>query len=147
MRKKQHYDEKQLQDRGKIYQISFFIAIMVFVAMYLVTGAAEIAVSEYTRLMVCLWVPVSVCIILMIAKNAYEGVGSTAGRVAAPVLGAAGIYQLVVNMIEMVQNRTGFWSDHMINDYVGSMLMGLCMVCVCAAYWIQYYRNKKKFAE
>lgn len=147
MKKGQYYDEKQLQDRGKVYQISFFVAILVFFALYLITGIAEISISELSRILIGMWVPITVCLILMISKNAYEGVGSKVGGITTSVLGAGGIYSIVTTVIKMMREHTGFWSDSMINDYVGWFVMGSCMIAVCAAYWIRYGINKKKFEE
>lgn len=143
----QVYDEKQLQDRGKVYQYSFFAALLTVAAAYFVTQALEVQINAYALFLFCMWIPLTTCLILLIWKNAYEGVGSTAGRTATAVLGAAGIFLVAYCVYEMIWQGERVFRDGMITRQAGPLFMGGCMMLVCAVYWIKQLHDRNRFPE
>lgn len=147
MKGSQVYDEKQLQDRGKVYQISFVAALLSIACAFFVTQVLELKISGYALFLFCMWIPVVVCLILLIWKNAYEGVDSKAGRITISVVGAGGVMLVVSSLWELCSGQDALFRDGVLEDRTGTLFAGVCMVIVCCVYWLKQYVNKKNIVE
>ena len=147
MRSSKVYDEKQLQDRGKVYQISFVTALLTIACAFFVTDVLEWNISSYALFLFCMWIPVAVCLILLIWKNAYEGVGSNAGRITLSVVGAGSVLMVVTSLWLLCSGEDALFRDGMLTDRAGTFFAGICMVIICCAYWLKQLYDRKRFTE
>lgn len=147
MRKNKQFDEKQLYDRGKCFQASFFIALACTIISYIVTDLLEIKVSGYLPFIFCIWIPISVCTILLIVKNAYDGVNSDFGKIVSIILFICGIMIIISRVIIIIIDNGNFIDVEEVESFIASMIQAVCMVTIAVVYFIKKYRNKKSFDE
>lgn len=141
------FDEKQLIDRGKAFQYGFLTAIAAIILNYFLNDMIEIKISPSTSFMFTLWVPLTICSIALIIKDAYDGVNSTMGMVGVSVFGFGGCFILVCSIIFLVTGKEVLIDNGMVTESVGHILNGVCMMTIGIVYWVKQYLNKKKFSE
>lgn len=148
MRKNEQFDEKQLYDRGKCFQISFVAALICIVISFFITGLLEVNVSSFAIFDFSFWVPFTVCIVSLIIKDAYDGVNSNSGKFLATLWGICGIVILLVEATDIIilisKARIG---DIEIDQTIGEMIQALCMIVIGVVYYIKQYINKKSLDE
>lgn len=142
MRRSQVYDERQILERGKAYRYGFFAALLIFVLNYLLQECAWVKIDGYTVMISGIWMPLAVCLITLIVKDAYDYVDSTAGRSATAVFGMVGLGVLVYTILEVCLWGEGFYQDGVVTNQVGFLVMGFCMVLVCIVYWVKRYVSR-----
>lgn len=147
MRDKDYYDEKQLYDRGKCFQIGFFTALICVWITYFVTDLLEIKFSDYLNYVFCIWIPLSVYAISLIVKNAYDGVNSNAGKTVSIIFLICGILLLCFRIIMLVIDNGHFIDNEEIGSFIASMIQSVCMISMSVVYFIKQYRNKKALDE
>ena len=147
MRGEKRYDERQILARGKAYGYGFITAILTFVLIYVIQDAAGIGLDSVTVLDAGIWLPLTVCMLTMILKDAYDYVGSTYGRTALSLYGIAGVFLLGYSLYEVFFVGQSFYWDGMVTAQAGHLLMGCCMVFIGVVYWIKQFLNKKEEEE
>ncbi len=147
MNKNGDYDEKQLIDRGKAFQYGFFVAIFINLLSFFVQGVLEITMNTYGLFLINLWLPLTTCIIIMIIKEAYDGVNSTPGRVSLTVVGIAGLFLFLSSLKHLITGEEIFIENGVLTDLAGHILNGFCLILICLTYWIKNQNMKKKYEE
>ena len=74
MRNDNNHDERQIIERGKAFQIGFMTAIVLSLVTYLLTGLFDIRISAMTVFGIQTTMPIMICMMAMILKNAYDPV-------------------------------------------------------------------------
>lgn len=138
--KKTKFDEKQLLDRGKAYR-NGLIAAFISMIVYLLGEETVAAIDTYHCIMICIWITISVTLITMIVKNAYDGVTETPGIIIFAIFGICGI---IITVCITIMCATG--SETIFNK-ISQLFSGLCMIVTSIIYWIVFYRNSKKYKE
>lgn len=141
----QNYDEKQLADRGKAFQYGFIAAILTIMAVYFMTDILEVQISHTLAFLICMWVPLSVCTLALILKDAYEGVHSAFGQKISFIFGGAGLLVLIVSIVRMITGKEFIAHNGVVTDSIGHLFVGICMLVICIVYWIKQYQNRKKY--
>lgn len=142
-----NFDEKQLLDRGKAFQIGFITAIIMSVLFYFLQDGIGIEIAAFTSFAFSLWIPVTVCSIALIIKDAYDGVNSTTGRFGITVFGAGGSYILISSIIFLATGRETLLDGGVVTESIGHIINGICMITICAVYWVKQHLNKRKFID
>lgn len=141
----QNYDEKQLADRGKAFQYGFIAAILTIMAVYFITDIIEIQMNHTLAFLICMWVPLSVCTIALILKDAYDGVHSTVGQKMSFIFGAVGFLVLITTIVRMITGKESIVNNGVVTDSIGHLFVGICLLVICIVYRIKQYENRKKY--
>lgn len=142
-----YFDEKQLIDRGKSFKYGFITAIMTLLVEYFCTSALNIKIDPFAEFLVLIWIPITVCFISFIVKNAYEGVNSRTGRIVCIIMGCCGLYLVIATIVEVIIRVEHLVVNGEISASFGHLFSGICLVIICITYCIRQYRNKKELAE
>lgn len=131
MSNNQYYDERQLIERGKIMQESFFLlAILIIINAFLYGFNFIWADYVYSQMIVVL-ISVCYCTIRMIWKDAYNNVGSkfNVGLISSSLLG---LLLLWSNIKEMSRDNMGFlWRGKLTANGAGIIIgSGIMLICV-----------------
>ncbi len=145
--KKTNFDERQIIDRGKAFQIGFIVALVSIALVFLATDAFEFKIDTFTSFIVTIWTPMTACFIMLIAKDAYEGINQTGGRIIISVLGFCGVFMLISKIILLLTNRSYFIENGIITENIGHIFQGLCMTVIFIVYWVKQYINKKNYPD
>lgn len=147
MKSNNSYDEKQLIDRGKAFQYGFIAAIFTIGVMYFITEGIELEISSYASFLITLWLPLTVCFITLIIKNAYDGVNTTSGRSVLTLFGIAGLFLVSISVLHIATGAETLLYEGKVSDTFGHLFNGICMIIICLIYWIKQYHNSKKFKD
>lgn len=139
----QNYDEKQLADRGKAFQYGFIAAILTIMAVYFMIDIIQI--SSTFALLICMWVPLSVCTIALILKDAYDGVHSAVGQKISFIFGVAGLFFLIATIVRIITGEESVVCNGVVTDSIGHLFVGICLLVICIVYWVKQYQNRKKY--
>lgn len=142
-----NFDEKQLIDRGIAFKYGFLAALFAILLVYFLEDITKISISRYAALIITIWIPITVCTIALVLKDAYDGVNSASGRILATMFGVSGTFMLVLFTQEISVGRNMLIKDGMITNMGGYIFNGICMVTVSIVYWMKQYMNKKKYKE
>ncbi|HEX3037957.1 MAG TPA: hypothetical protein VHO94_03075 [Oscillospiraceae bacterium] len=142
MSSNQYYDERQLIERGKIMQQSFFLlVILIFINAFLY-GVAKIIWTDYFESqMIILLIPACYCTIRMIWKDAYNNIGSkfNIGPISSGILGLIIIWS---NSNQMSINNMGFLSKGQLTMNGASIILGSGLVLICIAHLVKILKDK-----
>ncbi len=145
---REKYDERQILEQGRAFRWGFFAALMTFVLFYILQECLGLHIDGYTVFISGIWMPLSVCLILQIVKDAYDYVDSAAGR---PIISAFGLVGLGVSGYTVLEailgNEPLLYRDGMVTESTGRLVMGCCMVLVALVYWGKQLYNQKHREE
>lgn len=141
--KTNQFDEKQIADRGKSFQYGFIASLATILGMYFLTAIVGLQIDIDSLFLITLWIPMTTCFISLILKNAYEGIGSTGGKVVATFLGIAGLILSASSLYLAFTGSEALWENGAVTHNAGRVLSSLCMVAICAVYWIKRYSDNK----
>lgn len=147
MKAKNEYDEKQLLDRGKAYECSFIFALLLNLLCFFISEVLDISISPYSLFRVNFWLPITVCIIIMILKDAYDGVSSKPGKLVLTLFGISGFLSVLLCIIDLITGKESFLSDGILSDFTVEFIKSLCILTIGLTYWIKQYAIRKKFVE
>lgn len=137
------YDEKQLYDRGKCFQISLIVALLCIFVSFFVTDVLGIKISSYTIFSFCLCVPMGVCVILFILKDAFDHVNDNTVKFFS-ILWCLFMFLLsCLNLFQIMFGGESLWLDISIAE----MIMCTFFFAIVAVYFIKKHLNNKKFKE
>ena len=142
-----NFDEKQIYDRGKAFQLGFIAALVTTVCLFIITDGLEIKIDSYAAFLFALWIPVTVCSIALIAKDAYDGVNSTKGRLVLGIYGIAGVMIIILTTAKLCTGAERIAENGCITSSAGHLVSGLCMVATAAVYWAKQYANAKEYTD
>lgn len=145
MRSKKCYDEKQAIDRMFAFQCAFFTSMLMLLFMYMFVSVFGIRVNAHVGFIICWWVPVFVCIIIMIVKDAFVCGHADRGKIILTIIGIAGLILFVSTAVKVISGKELMLENGSITSSFSYLLSGACMIILCIAYWIKQYINRKKF--
>lgn len=141
------FDEKQILDRGKCFQYAFFSGLITNTVLFFVYELLNIKFNAYFGYIAALWIPLTVCFISLIVKNAYDGVGTKTGRIAFAVFSAAGLFIEVSVLFHIISADVNSLANDDIYTYAAHILCGACMIIVAVVYFIKQWKNSKEFED
>lgn len=137
--KKTKFDEKQLLDRGKAYRNGLLAAFISMILYLILNEETADIIDTYHCIMICIWITLSVTLITMIVKNAYDGVTEKPGIIFFAVFGICGIIiTACVTIMSMISMET-------IYSKISQLFSGICMILTSIIYWIVFFLNSKKY--
>lgn len=144
---KDNYDEKQMQDRGKAFQAGFIAALVTTVALFFITDVVEIKIDSAALFSIQLWIPTTVCSVMAIVKDAYDGLNYSAGKRILTFLGVMGAVLLIMEAVFLFKGKESLIENGCITRALGDIVCGVCAVLLCVVYWVKRRRNRRDFAE
>lgn len=143
------FDEKQLIDRGKAYQTSFFVSLLTVFALFFVTDFLEVPIERRTLFMLALWIPITVCLVLLIFSDAYRGVHTPSWKssVLSLAMGLDGLVLITLTVIDMVGGGTGPIENGGLTNAAGYLVCGACLVVIGVTYWIKQHDSKRMLGD
>ena len=140
------FDEKQLIDRGKAYQTSFFVSVATLGTLFLVTDLLEVPITRIALFMLALWIPITVCLVQLIFSDAYRGVHTPSWKanVISLAMGLDGMALITLIVIDMVGGGTGPIENGGLTNATGYLVCGACLVVIGVTYWVKQHDNKRK---
>ena len=76
-----HYDERQMRERGRAFQYGFFTMVICF-AVYMILDVLELCLWETSvGCMICMCAGVTVVVVTCIVRDAYERLNTKPGSV------------------------------------------------------------------
>lgn len=147
MKSDRNYDERQLLYRGKAYQYGFFTALLMMLVAEFAVEVLEIKFETGVILGFCLLIPVAVCVMYMIVKNAYDEINESGGRYSTAFFLLAGLVMMVLTIVRILVGEWNIIRDGMITYTVVFLLAGLCWICIGATFLIKRYLEKRTDTE
>lgn len=141
------FDEKQILDRGKAFQIGFAAALLTICAMQFAVSVLGLRIDAEARFLITLQIPLNLCLMMLIVKDAYECVNVSAGRAVMSIYGAAGLFILISTLVYLMQGKLRFLRNGYLTETIGHICTGGCMLLTCAVYWLHRYQNGKMLPE
>lgn len=141
------FDERQIIERGKAFQIGFFTAIFASLAVFLMTSVFEIRMEAMTIFMLQTSVPVMVCMMALILKNAYDPVNKQSGRILCTIYSLVGLFLIIFTVARVVSGKDSFVTDGIITNECGYVILGFTMANIGIVHLIRQYLNKKQLTE
>lgn len=142
------YDERQLLSRGTAFQAGFIAALLTIGGIHFLEDFTRLRMSSYSMLLASLWIPMSVCMIVLIVKDAYDGVNRAPGRAVFTIIGLTGAALCLLSLYHLLTDGTQILVQNgEIRDDAGNLFTALCMITVSLIYWWKQYSNNKKFRE
>lgn len=142
-----NFDEKQIYDRGKAFQLGFIAALVTTACLFFITDVFEIKTDSYAAFMIAIWIPITACSIALIVKDAYDSVNSAKGRLLLGIYGIAGSAIIILTAFELLTGTEKMVENGCITGVAGHLVAGLCMIVTAAIYWAKQYANAKKFSD
>lgn len=140
------YDERQLLERGRGFQLAFAAVLLTLGLTALLETLTDLTFAPDERLLICLWVPSAVLYTYLIRKDAYLGLGE-AGSIygyLAQVIGLAGVVVLAIWLINWVGQGKAPLAN---GAQLSKLLSGLSMLYVGIAYLAHQQKNKRRAKE
>ena len=147
MKNKKGYDEKQVMDRRFAYQCAFFTSMLMLLFVYMLVSVFGIRINVHVGFIVCWWIPVFVCFIVMIVKDAFDCVHAGTGKIILTLIGCAGLILLVSTAVNVISGKEQVFENSGITNSFSYLLSGACMIIICIAYWTKQYVNRKKYRD
>jgi hypothetical protein len=147
MRNKNCYDEKQAMDRRFACQCAFFTSMLLLLFIYMLVSVFGIHINVHAAFIICWWIPVFVCFIIMIVKDAFDSVHTGKGKTVLTIIGFAGLILLITTAIDVIGGKEPVFENGGITNSFSYLLSGVCMVIICAVYWTRQYANRKKYRD
>jgi hypothetical protein len=147
MKNKNGYDEKQVMDRGFAFQCAFYTSMLMLLFVYMLVSVFGIRINAHVGFIICWWIPVFVCFIIMIVRDAFDCVHTGTGKKVLTIIGFAGLILLVTTAIDVIGGKEPMFENGGITSSFSYLLSGASMVIICAAYWTRQYANRKKYRD
>lgn len=147
MRNKCQFDEKQIFDRGRAFQAGFLAAIITTCATYFLTDVCGVSITSFSLFLISLWIPITVCFILLITKDAYEDVNSSIGKTILSIYGVAGLFILGSTLFSIFIGKEYFLKNGTFSDSLGHIVTAICMIITCVIYWVKRCINARKYRD
>ena len=147
MRNKDNYDERQIIERGKASQIGFMTAIVLSLVTFLVTGMFDIQISAMTIFGIQTTMPIMVCMMVMILKNAYDPMNKHVAAILSGIFSVLGLYLVLFSVGRVLLGQDRFLEGGAVTDTSGFIVVGLSMIGTGIVYLIRKRRNKKELTE
>ena len=141
------FDERQIVERGKSFQIGFFTAILLSLAVFFATGVLDIRIESMTVFIIQTSLPIMVCMMAMILKNAYDPVKQRNGRILCALFSFLGLYLIVFSVGRVLLGQARFLKDGVVTNNAGFLVIGLAMLDTGLAYLIRRYLDWKEMKE
>ena len=138
---KNKFDEKQLYDRGKAYQYGLIAAILSISLCFLLADDEKIQISVFSTYLICIWIPIFVCFMTLILKDAYEAFGTKNGAITITILGGCGLFIFFRSFAHLVNMEETFANT------IGHIFAVLCVIVITITYLAKRKANKKKYAD
>ena len=139
------YVEKQLIDRGRAYQTSFFVSLLTVFALFFVTDFLEVPIERRALFMLALWIPITVCLVLLIFSDAYRGVHTPSWKssVISLAMGLDGMVLITLTVIDMFGGGTAPVENGGLTRPAGYLVCGAYLVVIGVTYWIKQRSDKR----
>lgn len=147
MRNKNGYDEKQVMDRGFAFKYAFYTSMLMLLFMYMLVSVFGIRINAHVGFIICWWIPVFVCFIIMIVRDAFDSIYCGKGNIVLTIIGFAGLILLVSTAINVIGGKEPMFENGGITNSFSNLLSGACMVIICIAYWTRQFANRKKYRD
>ncbi len=147
MRNDNNHDERQIIERGKAFQIGFMTAIVLSLVTYLLTGLFDIRISAMTVFGIQTTMPIMICMMAMILKNAYDPVNKRIAPILSGIFSVLGLYLVLFSVGRVFLGQGSFVRDGVVTDTTGFIVVGMSMIGTGIVYLICKQRNKKELTE
>ncbi len=141
MSERYQYDEKQLLDRGKSYR-NGFIACIGLLLIFFLLHCFSIQIPYDLLIAVCIHIPVTVALITMIVKDAYDAINATPGAVIFTLWGGGGLCVLARWGIGLLRDQRYI---QVIKGSIPMLIVHICWITCAVTYWAKRLIQKKKF--
>ena len=141
------FDERQIVERGKSFQIGFFTAILLSLAVFFATGVLDIRIESMTVFIIQTSLPIMVCMMAMILKNAYDPVNKRIAPILSGIFSVLGLYLVLFSVGRVFLGQGSFVRDGVVTDTTGFIVVGMSMIGTGIVYLICKQRNKKELTE
>lgn len=147
MKNSEKYDEKQIYDRGKCFQVSLFVAIVCVFVSFFVTEVLGIAISSYIIFSFCMCIPMTVCIVLFILKDAFDNDKDNTAKFFLLIWCLFEFLIAVLNLSHIMFGDESLMKKDEISMIIVYMIPAICLIVIAVAYFIKKYLNKRSFDE
>lgn len=144
--KPNNFDERQLYERGKGFQYGF-IAALVMILLNSFAEDSNFIINTYSRFILCIWIPTTVCLVYFIIKDAYEGIKENSGNIAMGIFLVTGLILLAVVTVRLITGSAELLTDGIFGDWIGQIAYSVCMILISAVYFIKQHLDNKKDTE
>ena len=139
--KMNNYDERQLYNRGKVFRFGFLVAIFMRALRAFATQVLHVEIEEMAAFMFELWTSILATSVGLIVKEAYDGLDKPGGAIVS-ILGLVGLFIVLEDLLGFMGPKL-FVENGVITYDAGSLYVGVCMVVICAVYWIKHLRDRR----
>ena len=141
---KSEFDERQLIERGRAFRNAFFGIFGALLVGRMVDSVLETPVLDYFAMMLIpIWVSVSVFLTTVIMRDAIDKINQTSGWALLSVIwGAVGLFVTAASIIKLTLEPAIV--DGALNEHIVQAFYGICMIEVCAVYWMKRSKDAKK---
>jgi hypothetical protein len=140
------FDEKQMFDRGTSFRIGFITSLCMTALNFFVTDVFEISIDKYASFLIMIWVPLTVCSVLLILKDAYSGKDSARGNFFFLIYGAAGLFIILYSLFEIFSRGDSLIKAGVVTSIAGRLAEGICILLTCIIYFAKQFYNSKKYS-
>lgn len=144
--KTNNFDERQLYERGKGFQYGF-IAALIMILLNSFAEDSNFILNPYSRFILSIWIPMTVCFVYFIVKDAYEGIKEQNGKIVMGIFLATGLFVLVITTVRMIAGSAELFIDSTLGDWIGQVSYSVCMIIISAVYFIKQHLDNKKESE
>ncbi len=120
-------DRKLRRKYQSAFKYGFITAIMTLLVVYFCTSELNIKIDPFAEFLVLIWIPITVCFISFIMKNAYEGVNSRTGRIVCVIMGCCGLYLVIATLVEIITRVEPLVINGEISARFGHLFSGICL--------------------
>ncbi len=133
------YDERQILERGRAFRngyISLFLSMLVcyFVKNYEVKPL----VDDFSAMVMCFWLSIVVISVTMIVRNAYDGIHEGRNAVIVSIMGALGLFALIVEIIKGFCGSFDFYSS------TSTIFISVSLFVIFTVYRVKRWRDGKQ---
>lgn len=141
------YDERQIIERGKAFQIGFMTAVVLPLITFFATGVLEIKIEPLTLFSIQTTVPIMICMMALILKNAYDPVNKRVAPILCAIFSTIGLYLIIFSGVRVYQGVDSFIRDGVVTNTTGFVVVGLAMIDTGIVYLIRRSKDKKELTE
>ncbi|MGN1456537.1 MAG: hypothetical protein ACI4XP_01135 [Acutalibacteraceae bacterium] len=143
----ENFDERQQIERGKAFQWAFITSFILLALFCIIENTFEICqFSTYFIFITTFWISFSVFSTKVILTDAFYGIKEKASRVIFIIFGIAGLFMLVVDIIEIL-NGESLVTGNKLNDIVAIMIESVSMIEMFIVSEVKRIKDKKLAEE
>lgn len=143
----ENFDERQQIERGKAFQWAFITSFILLALFCIIENTFEICqFSTYFIFITTFWISFSVFSTKVILTDAFYGIKEKASRVIFIIFGIAGLFMLVVDIIEIL-NGESLVTGNQLNDIVAIMIESVAMIEMFTISEVKRIKDKKLAEE